>query len=473
MFDFDYMSSIWLYGYSQFDLVKNKYEEMIKLGYQVKGYIDQNADALKHNMRVPCWTLDTIPINKEERGDTIIVLLLQNGQIHKKIALELQDQGFSKILFIPPELTSKEQKRMCMLYNSFLHGNYDQLKDIPEVGEVSKGELVERQILPKDENTKIVFMPTDILFMYQKDNDTLRCNVGYDTIYFDLYDYLEGRKDDCIEYLRFMGVKTEEEKSRLLNDRRSLYYKFQYEYNLQSDYFIQTAASVRWNDNGYFNIIDGHHRVEFLVYKGYRCIPVHVSENDYVLWKNKNVLEQYEYWQNVRCPVPNPQFLGRSIFYRSIWNEVMGYLYTKIIKKGTTMFSFLEVDAYDGYFARLCALFGWSKSYVGTQDTTQKQVCTQLNRLLYQDNVTVLDYAEIEKKRIEVVYVNSSMVGIKGIEKILSKNECKHLIVEVEITMKDIILEILKKRFHKKPFFVGVSNDQQIVYGIGEEKWQK
>ena len=39
----DKWKSILLYGYSQYDLVKTKYAELLKAGYAVEGYIDQNA----------------------------------------------------------------------------------------------------------------------------------------------------------------------------------------------------------------------------------------------------------------------------------------------------------------------------------------------------------------------------------------------------------------------------------------------
>ena len=43
MFDIEKNSEIYFYGYSQFDLVRDKYSTVLSEGYNVKGYIDKKA----------------------------------------------------------------------------------------------------------------------------------------------------------------------------------------------------------------------------------------------------------------------------------------------------------------------------------------------------------------------------------------------------------------------------------------------
>lgn len=468
MFDVNKDSRILFYGFSRLDMVRDKYSDMLEHGYHVLGYIDQNAEKLRKTEKISCWNLTNLPFEKNERKDIIVIVLLQNGQVHEKIAQLLAEEGFSDILFLPASLETEEQKQMCMIYNFFLEGGYEQLKNIPEVQSVIRGKLPMRQIIPSGKNARIVFVPTEILFLYQEDSDGLRCNIRYDRLYRELYDFLTGKRKECRNYLQFMEAEDEETQKRLLEDRRELFLKFEYENNLETDFFVRSAANVRWNKNGYFNIIDGHHRAEFLVYKGYRCIPVRILEEDFKLWENRDILNKCKGMEHVNCPVPNPAFLNSFIFYFQIWREVTDYMYNYIFSDRKEPVHMLEIDTHNGYFARVCQLFGWTISHTGVYSAEQMQACQQICRLLRQNDIEMVDYRETLRESAQVVYIDSRIVDIAQFEKLIYHERCKYVIVEVNLSEQKGYMEVLEQKFKKKAQLICWCDSNTGIYGTGE-----
>lgn len=55
---------------------------------------------------------------------------------------------------------------------------------------------------------------------------------------------------------------------------------------LQTDFFDRVVPKVKYNKNGYFNILDGHHRIVFLILHGLRRIKVEVDLQEYVSYLN-------------------------------------------------------------------------------------------------------------------------------------------------------------------------------------------
>ena len=478
MFNINKRSAILFYGFSRFDMVKNKYYDMLEQGYNILGYIDKNAETLSKSIKIPCWSLDNLPYKKKERKEIIVIILLQNGQLHEKIALVLEKSGFSKILFLPALYVTEEQKRMCILYNHFLEGNFGQLENIPEIHFIMNMPEKQRQIISTSEQFKIVFVPTELLFMYQEDVNGERCNVKYDRNYRELFAFLEGKTETCDNYLKFMGVKTRKEQIDLLTDREKLYFKFENEYNLESDYFVWTAANVQWNKNGYFNIIDGHHRIEFLIYKGYRSIPVRISKTDFELWENKKQLEKCrnkELLENIFCPILHPRFLDAQVFFLPMWQKVETHLLNFIFNHNDEVLDLIEIDMHYGYFSRLCRLLGGISPYIGITNVEQKQLCEWLNDLLWQENIMVMNYEQLLQQGAQIVYVDSRLVDIGQLKKLIYHEKCMYVFVETDIIGKKEVIDVLEERFRKKARLICWANvNKRIgIYGIGEEKWQK
>ena len=277
MFDIRKDSEIYFYGYSQFDLVKDKYNAMSLEGYKVKGFIDKRAQEMRKTL--PCWLMEEFINDNRGNENTVIIFLLQNALQHEEIAYSLLEKGFKKMLFIPLDMDTEEKRKMYELYNAFLGGEYKNLNNIPESDLVLTDGSVCRETAKIWGKWLTYFVPAELLFSYGETRMYGNENIRFCFPYRELYDYLLGKRKACMHYLRFMGKA---ESGEFLRDRQKLFLFFEYQRNLGMDYFVEAAAYVKWNDNGYFNIIDGHHRAAYLAYMGYVYIPVRMEQNDFL-----------------------------------------------------------------------------------------------------------------------------------------------------------------------------------------------
>jgi hypothetical protein len=64
-------------------------------------------------------------------------------------------------------------------------------------------------------------------------------------------------------------------------------------------YFVDAAVPVRWNKCGYFNCLDGTHRINYLYAKGIFEIPVIMTKQDYAVYReNCTWLERRVSWKS-------------------------------------------------------------------------------------------------------------------------------------------------------------------------------
>ena len=56
------------------------------------------------------------------------------------------------------------------------------------------------------------------------------------------------------------------------------------------DYFVNAAPLLKWNaQRKHFNVIEGHHRLVFLMVEGLRKVPVKISRKDFDTWANRQI----------------------------------------------------------------------------------------------------------------------------------------------------------------------------------------
>ena len=472
----DKWKSILLYGYSQYDLVKTKYAELLKAGYAVEGYIDQNAGEIVLEGNVPCWKLNELPIPVYERKRRLVIVLLQNAQKHEQIALQLQQAGFDYVLFLPRQFNTVEQKCIYEIYNKFLMGEFESLENVPVVDKVIGREHIPREYAVVTGKSMVVYLPIAIVFEYQQDeNDSLR-NIKYSRLYRQLYDYISGRRFECDDYLKFMGATTSEQKNRLLSDRCQLFYRFEHENNIGSEYFVQSAAIARWNTEGYFNIIDGHHRVTYLAYKGYSFVPVRISMADYSCWENNCGLSQADVQkikQHASCPVWLPRFLEEHIWHMPLWNQVADYMWIHFFSKVAQKLLFLETDSYHGYFARFCALQNWTQSIIGLWKENDKSMCAMLNKACDQGEIKIIDFGERILVDVHIIYVDTRELTVQQFAELIARTKCRAVIAEICVQSTEYFA-VIENLFASKVDWIGWADccNNVGIYGIGDGSWQ-
>lgn len=252
---------IYLYGYSQFDLVRDKATILRQNGYQVLGYIDQKAPLLRNNQKETILSLEEIPENRNERKRIQIVILLQNALQHSQVKEELFCAGFRDVLSIPLRIETEDDKNMLYSYECFLENDF-----------------LERGLF----TTEYVNV-TDI--RAYRDNKNINKPLLEEKEYLSIIQYAFGKMISIDDYCDFMGRRDE----KFINDRCRLIEYLRNQYSSNRSYFEAAASHARWREMC-FEIIDGHHRAVFLAYMGEKRIPLRIKKED---------KESYERWKYV------------------------------------------------------------------------------------------------------------------------------------------------------------------------------
>lgn len=444
MFDIQKKSQIVLYGYSQFDTVKDKYDEMQGFGYEMLGYIDQNAAILKKKISIPCWTIADFPYSPESRKSIIVILLLQNGRKHEEVAKRLYDSGFEKVLFLPKNLKTICQKEMFQKYNFFLKNEFNALKGIPERNEMIEKEVqTEGNILRRGEKNLTIAVPIEILFTYASEDEE---NICFSKPYGQLFDVLENKSVECNLYYEFMGADTKLKQNKLLSDRMALYCFWERHRQLDMNYFIDAAPIVSWNVKGYFNIIDGHHRAMYQYRKGYYKIPVSMTYDDYNSWQCIVDEEDYKGLKSVGVPIPHPSFLEENAIYESHWQNVIQYLYKIGYGRQSRL---VEIDDYLGYYASVFQRIVRGKALVVLNTESDIALCEKI-QYCNKQKLDIVGINEIALNKKDILFLKMYENTKICMLQIIQSFPGKHLIVELQEEKQEAFLEEISSVFEGK-----------------------
>lgn len=425
MFNIEENSEIYFYGYSRFDLVKDKYNSMLSEGYKVRGFIDKKADEIRKTM--PCWSVEEFIYGSRGKENVVIIFLLQNAMEHEGIVRSFIAEGYKKILFIPATMNSKERRKMYEIYNIFLEGGYRELCNIPNGDEVLEEKPICRELVRTGENWLTYFVPAELLYSYGSGQLYGDENIRFCIPYRELYDYLSGKCETCAHYLEFMEKK---DNAEFLMDRQKLFLLFEHERNLGMDYFVETAAYVKWNDKGYFNIIDGHHRAAYLAYKGYVQIPVRMEKRDFLNWKNEEEAAGINCISNLPCPIPLPGFADSPCSFEPRWKQVTDFFFMTLPVRKKRKLHFVEADMNFGYYARLFQRANKFKSIIVLPEKQYIGECQVLNNVLRQ-NIEICETLKTLNTEIHAAYIDMEFWDEELLEDFLNAQGSICLVFEV------------------------------------------
>lgn len=462
MFDIEETSEIYFYGYSQFDLVRDKYSTMLSEGYKAKGFIDKKAHEIRE--AVPCWLMEEFICANRENANIVIIFLLQNALQHEEIARIFVAEGYKKILFIPADMGSEERRKMYGIYNTFLEGEYSKLCNIPDGDEILKERHTCRELARTGEKWLTYFVPSELLFSYDGGQLYGDENIRFCLPYRELYEYLSGKCETCSCYMEFMG---KQDNAEFLIDRRKLFLSFERERNLGMGYFVETAAFVNWNDRGYFNIIDGHHRAAYLAYKGYDQIPVRMKKKDFLKWKNEEEAVKLSSVCNLPCPIPLPGFADRECNFEPRWKRVTDFFFLKLSEQKKGEMCFVEADMNCGFYARNFQRDKRFKCFIVMRGKQHIRLCQKLNRVLRQE-IEICETPEILGTKIQAAYVDMDIWKEEWMDKLLSAPELLCLVFEVTQKNEKQYLEKIQKAFGSSAEYIChyVNKEMKKIYGI-------
>lgn len=240
----------------------------------------------------------------------------------------------------------------------------------------------------------------------------------------------------------------------------------QVELNKGMNFFIEAPATAKWNERGYFNVSDGHHRTSFLYHSGLRMIPVQITKNDYIKWCHKDSAEAVKETilasgrNDIYQPLLNPYFIGipslRDNYVKSRLHYILAYIGNhRMVDK-----SVIDIGANLGFFGQTFYRMG-AKVTMIEPDPFHFELLEKCNHLLYADCKTVMQpFEDFESKScydIAIVltvlypYLSDDNIKTKFLDKL--NTYVKEMIIwesgdDIDGEKKEIINNTKFKKYH-------------------------
>lgn len=341
---------------------------LFKKGFNVIGFFDQQLELKKD---LPVYSLSDSLF--KDKGNIIIIISLSNGILHNKICDDLHKKGFSKLVFLPLKYSIRFDivKNMFGFYNKLISNIKIENVKLPTYNAFKNLKYsVESAIIKDLGNEIVVWMNYQIVYSlhskeWKLDRDKILSNqwfhnknIGMFTSMIHLMRYFNNEQQYYGLYLsQFNNLERVNYKNKL-NEREKLFKLYQKELNFGMDFFKLSAPYVEKNEKGYFNLLDGHHRIIFLYIMNHIYFPVKLMKDDFVEWVNQKKLEEVIQYINeigiteLITPIPHPAFMDFPVKKESIGKTILSTIFEELSYMNLHEASILDCSQYQGYFAR-------------------------------------------------------------------------------------------------------------------------
>lgn len=408
-------------------------QNLQEAGYAVEAFLDQRADKLKEVNGIRVYHPDQYEeINKD---NLVIIIAITNVFEHPKVATYLFQKGYARIickLSADNTYGAGAVQNWFQAYDSILEGKANENMEIEEFTEEYQYIYFEDGAIIKQPNhdevvayiplelcfTGKIFMPEEFRGRNKEYEETECTPVIYSqTRIIELFRAIEGGEgkikaiiEDFKEYFfenpgRYYSFeRTQQGFNDFISNRVEVYTRMSQLLNKGMDFFINIPAEVVWNENGFFELKDGTHRVCFFASKGLKRIPAKMSVTDYQKWKNeKNLSDCIRYMKKADClpayaPIPHPNFYNYPVRRDSVGitriERICSYLYKNSIN--VKEMKVIDVGSYFSYFSQFFSKMGAKVTTIESYESSY-EAGKMLNQLLYCDNIKAMkgDIADI------------------------------------------------------------------------------
>lgn len=253
-------------------------------GYLMQGFIDKAWTQTTLLDEIPLYPISCFIREKNRFLNSIIILSLQNGLQHEKTARYLGDKGFIKLVYLPMHIGQDLETRSILrkAYRNILNGAFDAVGKIPFYSDCSSLIIT----IEKTERYTVFWCPVDMLRIAGDDSPPI-C-VQEPGPYTELIKYLQGEQANIELYLDMQKRLNRHSRDQLLEDRKELFQVYEQAFRYEQSFFTDSPARVIWNPSGWFQVLDGLHRIHFLLHKGYQAVPVYAVNQDYHAFLQEN-----------------------------------------------------------------------------------------------------------------------------------------------------------------------------------------
>lgn len=442
-----------LYGVNAYS--KSMYHRLVDAGYTVVAYFDRRYRELKGKCPVPVYGLSDHPFAEADKDCFCVLIMLQNAMQHESIAMELSQQGFHKIFFVPmrSRLEEKTAQMLRFQYNLLLTGQFQLLREVPLFREEAvRMEIDDAHAIIKEEGAwKIVWCPAELLYTNPlrlcREAATQRyANVPLYSYYpyVSMFEYLQGLGGEKGQYLDEYGVNSCKYTNSLTNtavllQRKELLELYQDALNSGMDFFISSAPPAEWNERfRVFNLLEGQHRSLFLMMNGFRRIPIRVSVSDFEIWSGispgkEAVNSLLKDWKGLHILHPKYNWVNQSsdrndlLQLESIQKYLGGARETwRGLLEGKSV---LDLSGTYGYFARNSLRMKAEEAVLYAPEG--RETAEELHVLEgFSGIMTVDDWGEVPEKFYHSLFVMNGLAGLSPEKREAWIDQCGHLCLE-------------------------------------------
>lgn len=328
---------------------------LTKAGYCVAAFIDQRADEIDSYYGLPVWNIAAAGCYAEKQA-AVVIIAVKNVFEHERIAGNLWDAGFEKIIYRPYRSVCGNETEADHMLNAV----YDQIIDRDGITEVSPCPAVMgREQQPLKDHAIILDrgdyvtanIPAPYVFTDKYENqETLWGDIPCLGLlpHRALFDVFNGKwNPDYVEYMNYCrqaaercgGIVTSEAwEASVYQNRIDVFNHMQYSWEHNRDFFIKNAVEGVYNPKGYFNIRSGKHRIAYMLTKGSRYIPLKINKKDYETWRSReHAVHIANYlWENHIETLPvvltNPYFYDFTSTSPAFYERVLFTLLPEIYR---------------------------------------------------------------------------------------------------------------------------------------------
>ncbi len=292
-----------LYGCNH--ISTRKYNDMKGKGYQVVGVADANADSINTD-GMPMHYLEDYLVSGIIPDQVVVIICLQNGRKHEEFAGTISKYGIKNIIYLPTSFDNSIEDLHVhrKQYSYFMMGYYSQLQNCPRYKD--NDHSLGQGIIDNYSDAISFWCPIGYLFSPTLNRTIEECGITptdkkeaekYCDIpitnletYYELFRYLEtGEQDNYPEaYLRQKELFRSIDRNRYLIDRRNLIETYEKHLKYDPSFFLDSPAECIY-ENDRLYVIDGTHRTCYLIYKGYKLVPIVLNREQYDLFSIESV----------------------------------------------------------------------------------------------------------------------------------------------------------------------------------------
>lgn len=327
--------------------------------YHVLAFFDRNAAFIStEDIDIPVFAPQD-GIN-ELGTDIIVVVCIHNAFVHQEVAQHLYSLGIDKIIFLPmgDEYLAEPRMQMLKIYTCYCEHDIDKVMEIPYYSTLLRPDFTDCIIRSNSEYV-VSWCPVDLLYTDKNWPE------GYGDIPMasfrilaEGYEFFQGRigKADGLIKVYMPEDGQSENVGDFLQRRFNTYLMLEKEWKENQEYFKYAPIEANWNEGAYFNVLDGHNRICFLIDKGCKWIPVRMRRKDYELWLNDSVCRTvFKNWRKTDIHfayhLPHPLFRYEKITKNDSCVDILYEAFRYLGKQVKKIKGMLEISEYEGYFA--------------------------------------------------------------------------------------------------------------------------